>query len=62
MDVTQFRNLVKHVSDRSISSEQAGHFLEVFQSDLDTVINQAQRDFIIKHFGAKGDSKYTGPR
>lgn len=53
MDATQFRNLVKQVSGKEISSEQAGNFLEIFSGELEQSLVDARREFIQKHFGHK---------
>jgi hypothetical protein len=57
MDHTQFRNLVKQVSGKGISSEQAGHFLDIFGADLEQAIVDARRTFIEKHFGSKNSNQ-----
>jgi hypothetical protein len=56
MDATQFRNLVKQVSDKDISSEQAQHFLSIFQEDLNADLAQTTRNFVIRHFGSKSQA------
>lgn len=53
MEATQLRNLVKEVSGKQISSEQAEIVLDVFKDDLQTIINEAYRSFVTKHFGTK---------
>lgn len=53
MDATKFRNLVKQVSGKEISTEQATNFLDIFQSELDEAQVRATREFIEDHFGTK---------
>jgi hypothetical protein len=50
-DPTSFRNLVKQVSGREITSVQAQQFLDVFEDDLKVAITKTKRSFIEKHFG-----------
>ena len=50
---TQFRNLVKTISGRTISSKQAFNFLELFEYELEAAIIEARRKFIEKHFGSR---------
>ncbi len=52
-EATQFRNLVKEVSRKSISSEQARHFLDIFGSELEVALVNTRREFVEKHFGTK---------
>lgn len=56
MEPTQFRNLVKQVSGKEISSEQAANFLDIFGGDLEQYIVDARRSFIELHFGYKNKS------
>jgi hypothetical protein len=53
MDATQLRNLVKEVSGKQISSEDAQVILVVFKDDLQATITGAYRQFVTKHFGTK---------
>lgn len=50
---TAFRNMVKQVSGKHISSVQASQFLELFEHDLNSDITHTKRLFIEKHFGKK---------
>lgn len=61
MDPSRFRAVVKTVSGKEISTEQAASFLDIFGGDLEDVINQAIRGFIAKHFGTKNGTNSTGP-
>lgn len=56
MEATNFRNLVKSVSGRDISSKQAEEFLAIFKPDLDNKVNDAVRSFIYHHFGTKSSN------
>lgn len=53
MDSTKFRNLVQEVSNKTISTEQATHFLSIFNDELNEAINAASREFVKKHFGSR---------
>jgi hypothetical protein len=57
MDATQFRNLVKQISGTEISSEQAGHFLEIFKEELEQDLVNTRRLFIEKHFGNRNTNQ-----
>lgn len=61
MDPTQFRNLVKQVRGRDISTEEATHFLKLFGEDLEAHVLKAKRAFVEHHFGAKIPTS-TGPK
>lgn len=52
-EATAFRNMIKQVSGRNISSVQAQQFLDIFGYDLDGEITHTKRLFIEKHFGKK---------
>lgn len=52
-EASAIRNLVKQVSGREISSEEAQKFLDVFGGDLEDAIVQTHKDFIAKHFGTR---------
>lgn len=60
-DPTQFRNQVQEASGKSISSEQAKNFLEIFGGELTECLVRARRSFIEKHFGSKNGTNSTGP-
>lgn len=53
MDPTQFRNLVKEVSRRDISTEEATNFLKLFKDQLEEAVLQAKRNFIQHYFGSR---------
>lgn len=52
-DPTQFRNLVKQVIRKDITTKQAENFLELFGEDLEAQVLQAKRTFIEQHFGSR---------
>lgn len=56
MDPHKFRNLVRNVSGKEISSEQATQFLELFKAEFEEAHNTATRSFIALHFGTKTDN------
>lgn len=53
VDPSTFRNLVKEVSGRTISTQQASNLLDVFGEDLKLEINKSIRGFVNRHFGRK---------
>lgn len=53
MEPTNFRNLVMQISGKDITSEQAKVFLQILGEELNAAIVEAQRQFVIKHFGKK---------
>jgi hypothetical protein len=53
MNPEKLRLVIKNVSDRTLSTEQAKNFLEIFGGDLDIAIAKTVREFVELHFGAK---------
>lgn len=51
MTPEQLRLLVKTQCKKEITSEQAKQVLDVFAQDLEDHLNNARREFVIKHFG-----------
>lgn len=58
---SQFRNLVRQVSGKEITSVQAEQFLSIFEEDLNVEILEAKRRFIARHFGSKRGTNGMGP-
>lgn len=48
---SHFRQLIKQVAGKNITSDQAAAFLSIFGDDFDVAINKAIRTFVGKHFG-----------
>lgn len=53
----QFRNLVRTVSGREISTEQVRQFLSIFNEDLEKELTLTRRKFIEKHFGNRDQNQ-----
>lgn len=53
LEPSTLRNLVKEVSGRTISSEQASNLLDVFGEEIKLELNNAIRGFVVRHFGKK---------
>ena len=52
-----FRNQVKQVSGKEITSEQSKNFLEIFGEDLAAEQVKTTRRFIEKHYGNKNSNQ-----
>lgn len=53
IDPSTFRNLIKEVSGRTITSQQASNLLDVFGEELKLELNGTIRGFAARHFGKK---------
>lgn len=48
-----FRNLVKQISGKEITSTTAATVLSLFESDLREHLDRAVKSFVIRHYGNK---------